>query len=300
MNEMYVSVIIPTYNKKHRLKVVLESFNNQNVSRDDFEVVIVDDGSHDDTKEMIDIIPFNYDIKYITQENQGRSAARNKGIEKSEGNILIFCDDDTIPSESFIDSHRLHHQRSEQSLVHGAIFDLPSLKFFKDPINGIFFEGSDFNADNFTTLLNRVLPSDYIQRSGYLEKNKRISGFEKLIKKLFDEEITALKWMGCTGGNFSVKKCQIVKCGGFDEQFGKRWGCEDLELGYRLYIMGTHFVYCQSAFNYHITHIRGNFKEDIEKSVAMLKKIHPDVSKFDLENLLLGDYTSLHLSEFCI
>lgn len=293
MNEFKVSVVIPTYNKKYRLKVVLESFNFQNVPRNHFEVVLVDDGSSDNTKEMIDQLTLNYDIRYIIQENQGRSAARNKGIEKSEGNILIFCDDDTIPSEFFIANHLSHHQGSEQYLVHGAIYDLPPLKFFKDPINGIFYEESGLNADNFKTLLNKVLPADLGQLSGYLEKNKRVSGFEKLIKRLFDEEITSLKWMACTGGNFSVSKYQLEKCGGFDEQFGKRWGCEDLELGYRLNNIGTQFTYCQSAANFHITHLRAGYKDDIINSVSLLKKIHPDASKFDLENLLLGNYTSL-------
>jgi glycosyltransferase involved in cell wall biosynthesis len=292
MNKIKASVIIPTYNKSHRLKVVLESFNFQKTARNDFEVVLLDDGSIDDTKMMIEQLHFEYNFKYVYQDNGGRSVARNRGIEESKGEILIFCDDDTIPSFSFVTNHILNHLRDEPFLVHGAIFDLVPLKFFKDPVNGVFYEQFGLNNDNFKSLLKNVLPSDLRLLSNYLEKNKRISGFEKLIKRLFDEERDSLKWMACTGGNFSVKKSQIRKCGGFNEQFGKRWGCEDLELGYRLFKIGTRFFYCQDAANYHLTHVRASYKDDISNSVALFKQIHPDAPEFDLENLLLGNYKS--------
>ncbi len=293
MNQIKASIVIPTYNKKHRLKVVLESFNFQNAARSDFEVVLVDDGSNDNTKTMVDEIHFDYNFRYFFQDNQGRSAARNKGIEESKGEILVFCDDDTIPSGSFIESHISNHRLSGQLLVHGVIFDLLPLKFFKDPVNGIFYEIYELDKDNFKSLSKNVLPPDLRLLSNYLEKNKRMSAFEKLIKRLFVEEKNSLKWMACTGGNFSVKKSQLKKCGGFNEQFGKRWGCEDMELGYRLYKLGTQFGYCQEAANYHITHVRGTYKDDISNSVSLFKQIHPDASEIDLENLLLGNYGSL-------
>jgi glycosyltransferase involved in cell wall biosynthesis len=293
MNSIKSSIIIPTYNKIHRLKVVLESFNMQNAAHSDFEVVLVDDGSSDDTKLMIDGMHFNYNFRYFFQENQGRSAARNKGIEEAKGEILIFCDDDTIPSESFVENHISNHQSNKELLVHGAIFDLLPLKFFKDPVNGVFFEVYELDKENYKSLAKNVLPSDLRSFSNYLEKNRRMSGFEKLIKRLFDENRNSLKWMACTGGNFSVKKTQLRKSGVFNEQFGKKWGCEDLELGYRLYKAGTQFEYCQEAINYHITHVRGNYEEDISNSVSLFKRIHPDSSEIDLENLLLGNYRSL-------
>jgi glycosyltransferase involved in cell wall biosynthesis len=293
MNQIKATVVIPTYNKKPRLKVVLESFNFQNANRSDFEVVLVDDGSNDDTKTLIDEIHFDYNFRYFFQDNQGRSAARNKGIEESKGEILVFCDDDTIPSDSFIERHISNHKSSGQFVVHGAIFDLPPLKFFKDPVNGVFYDTYGADKDKFKSLSKNILPPDLRLLSNYLEKNKRISGFEKLVKRLFDEGKNSLKWMACTGGNFSVKKSQLQKSGGFNEQFGKKWGCEDLELGYRLYKLGTQFRYCHEADNYHITHVRGSYQEDISNSVSLFKQIHPDASEIDLENLLLGNYGSL-------
>ncbi len=89
-----VSVIIPTYNRSHFLSRAIKSVLNQTFQ--DFELIIVDDGSTDNTKEVIE----NFQekdkrIKYIWQKNSGGPAkTRNKGIEKSEGEYIAFLDDD--------------------------------------------------------------------------------------------------------------------------------------------------------------------------------------------------------------
>lgn len=293
MCRIKASVIIPTYNKNSRLKIVLEAFNMQKSTEGGFEVILIDDGSTDDTKLMIDHNNFDYNFKYLYQNNQGRSAARNKGIDEARGEILIFCDDDTVPSTDFINGHIKNHNKSEPCVIHGAIYDLPNLKFFKDPVNGIFYDSYGTNNENFKSLLKNILPSDPQSLSTFLDKNKRFSGFEKLIKRLFDEDKKTLQWISCTGGNFSVEKNQIKKSGTFNEQFGKRWGCEDLELGYRLYKTGTKFVYSLESANFHLTHVRGSYKDDITNAVSLFKILHTDAAAVDLENLLLGNYDSL-------
>ncbi|MDX2435320.1 MAG: glycosyltransferase [Desulfobacterales bacterium] len=87
---MQVSVIIPTYNRAQRLGKAIDSVLVQ--SHQDFELIVVDDGSEDNTDELIE--NYNSDIVYIRQENSGAAAARNRGIEKARYNLLAFLDSD--------------------------------------------------------------------------------------------------------------------------------------------------------------------------------------------------------------
>lgn len=87
-----VSVCIPTYNRKEYLKETLESVFAQTYR--DYEVVIIDDGSTDGTDQMIKQI--DGPIKYFHQENHGVSDARNKLIDKAEGEYITFIDSDDI------------------------------------------------------------------------------------------------------------------------------------------------------------------------------------------------------------
>lgn len=94
-----ISVIIPTYNRAHSLLRALESVLTP--ARSDYEVIIVDDGSTDDTYEVLK--PYVSDnVKYFHQENKGVSAARNFGSTKATKDYLLFLDsDDEIISSYF-------------------------------------------------------------------------------------------------------------------------------------------------------------------------------------------------------
>lgn len=86
-----VSVIIPTYNRAHLLERAIRSVLNQTFQ--DFELIVVDDGSTDETNKIIGI--FNLDIYYIRHDkNKGVSAARNTGLRYSKGNYIAFLDSD--------------------------------------------------------------------------------------------------------------------------------------------------------------------------------------------------------------
>ena len=88
-----VSVIVPTYNRARMVVESVESVLAQSFS--DFEVIVVDDGSTDTTREVISAFTDDR-IHYIYQDNRGRSAARNRGIEASEGEYLAFLDSDDL------------------------------------------------------------------------------------------------------------------------------------------------------------------------------------------------------------
>lgn len=87
-----VSIIIDTYNYGCFIEKAIESVLKQNFPKDEIEIIIVDDGSTDDTKERVKKY-LNY-VKYIYQENKGQAAAFNTGISVSKGEIICFLDSD--------------------------------------------------------------------------------------------------------------------------------------------------------------------------------------------------------------
>jgi len=98
---MMFSIIIPVYQVEKYLEQCLESVLNQNFT--DYEVILIDDGSKDNSGKICDDYASKYsNIEVIHQTNSGLSVARNKGIEKAKGDYLIFIDsDDYIASNSF-------------------------------------------------------------------------------------------------------------------------------------------------------------------------------------------------------
>ena len=87
-----VSVIIPTHNRAKFLIDALCSVDSQTMKP--FEIIVVDDGSTDDTKKILSNSHFK--VEYIYQKNGGPAAARNAGIARARGNIIAFLDDDDL------------------------------------------------------------------------------------------------------------------------------------------------------------------------------------------------------------
>jgi len=92
-NSDLVSVIIPTYNREHLIKRSAQSVLNQ--SYKNLELIIVDDGSTDNTRKVVDSIK-DERIIYINQKNQGACVARNKGIDNAKGKYIAFQDSDDV------------------------------------------------------------------------------------------------------------------------------------------------------------------------------------------------------------
>lgn len=89
----FFSIIIPTYNRADRIGQTIQSVLKQEFG--DWELIIIDDGSQDDTKSVISTF-IDSRIKYIYQENAERGAARNNGVRKAEGNYVFFLDSDDL------------------------------------------------------------------------------------------------------------------------------------------------------------------------------------------------------------
>lgn len=97
--ESLISVIVPVYNTGKYVLNCIQSIINQTYK--DLEIIIVDDGSNDNTRDIVSLVEDDR-ITYIYQENQGVSAARNNGLEHSKGDYITFIDsDDTIFPEMY-------------------------------------------------------------------------------------------------------------------------------------------------------------------------------------------------------
>jgi glycosyltransferase involved in cell wall biosynthesis len=102
-NEVRVSIVIPTFNRKESLVRTLSSLFNQTFPKENFEIIVVD-GSTDDTEKMIqEIIKSHSNLRYIRQVDKGAASARNLGIINSKGEIIGFTDDDCVVDQYWIE-----------------------------------------------------------------------------------------------------------------------------------------------------------------------------------------------------
>ena len=120
-----VSVIISTYNQPEWLKKVLIGYQQQTFNN--FEIIIADDGSTEETKAIIEQLSdnSNFTIKHVWQEDEGFRKTRilNKAIKKSKASYLIFTDGDCIPRADFVETHL--KLKKENSFLSGGYFKLP-------------------------------------------------------------------------------------------------------------------------------------------------------------------------------
>lgn len=117
----FVSVVIPTYNRASLLPKLLESLMRQTYPADRFEVIVVDDGSKDETEQVVrkftDSAPFS--VIYLHQQRKGPAAARNLGIRHSRGEIIAFADSDVTVSEDWIENAVKHFKKNSVDGVEG-------------------------------------------------------------------------------------------------------------------------------------------------------------------------------------
>ena len=94
-DQYFFSIVIPTYNRGELLSNAINSILSQEFS--DFEVIVVDDGSTDNTRELVeDLVKKNQSIKYFFKINEERSIARNYGIMRALGRYISFLDSDDL------------------------------------------------------------------------------------------------------------------------------------------------------------------------------------------------------------
>ncbi|NES68247.1 MAG: glycosyltransferase family 2 protein [Okeania sp. SIO2D1] len=149
---MFFSVVIPTYNRKPILEKCLRALENQDYDRPiiDYEVIVVDDGSTDDTIPWLETEAKEFPhVRLFSQSHQGPAAARNLGVEQAKGDFIIFIDSDLVVTDSFLQSHAnsLVSAGGENVFTYGRVintcnFDFPTSEPYKL---------TDFSAAFFAT-----------------------------------------------------------------------------------------------------------------------------------------------------
>lgn len=249
------SFVIPTYNRKELLKNTLEALNRQDgYGWDDYEVIVVDDGSDDGTCDYIKGINRSFELKYVYLErslNSSRSRARNCGWRAAQGEIIVFIDSDIIVGNN----HLLELDRcfnldsnivvigNRLKLPKGAVIDFDNLHH-------------SFGFNRFKT---RLLDITY-----YI--------YERLSYNMAFIRVPGYLLPSC---NAAIPKKYLERVNGFDENF-KGWGHEDCELGYRLQLIeGLKFVINSKMDVFHQCHEPNEGSGEGDKNMNYLKKKHP-------------------------
>ncbi|MBQ7341715.1 MAG: glycosyltransferase [Alistipes sp.] len=218
-----ISIIIATYNRARQLIGALESLVKQDLPTAEWECVVVDNNSQDDTQEMFARFVAehpDFNLRIVREEQQGLSFARNRGIEESRGEIVAIIDDDEVVNKEFASAY---------------------LKLF------------DKCADA-TAAGGRVVPRYPSGRPSWLSHFTEMpianpTDLGDKIRKFPKGKIPA-------GGNMAFRREILLKYGGFDTSLGrigsKLTGGEESDLFERLAKDGVEFWYAPDAVIYHI------------------------------------------------
>lgn len=101
--QVRVSVIVPTYNNADILPKCLDALMAQDFPHDQYEIIVVDDGSRDATSQIVSQYTQKTPlVQYLYQPNQGPASARNQGVRRANGDIIMFTDDDCEPERNWV------------------------------------------------------------------------------------------------------------------------------------------------------------------------------------------------------
>lgn len=115
-----LSVIIPTCNRKSLLRQALESLVAQGLPGDAYEVIVVDDGTPGGVEELLEL-SLPYRLTILKQQNSGATSARNRGAQHSQGEVLVFLDDDIAIHPGGLAALLAHCQQNENTVYLGAL-----------------------------------------------------------------------------------------------------------------------------------------------------------------------------------
>ncbi len=116
-----LSIIVPAYNSSDYIKECISSVLMQKTSYN-YELIVINDGSKDDTLEKINLFKENKHLKIINQENKGFSGARNRGIDESLGKYIMFLDSDDLLCENSIEKLIKTAKGKKADIVQGSYY----------------------------------------------------------------------------------------------------------------------------------------------------------------------------------
>ncbi len=213
-----LSVVIPTFNRRPVLERSLSALLDQDLPADDFEIIVVDDGSTDDTSELLRGWKAHCAFCALQSPHRGVSSARNLGVQAASGDLILFLDDDLIGAQDLLRQHCTSHLPYETCIVNGRIRTAPN------------------SAKTVVRHLTEL--SD----PAYLSMGPAMDGHDP---KSIPPGITVIPSIA----NSSMPRDLLLRSGGFDEQI---LAGEDLELKLRLWKMGASFRYQSAAVAYEL------------------------------------------------
>ncbi|ELS02660.1 putative glycosyltransferase [Xenococcus sp. PCC 7305] len=182
---MYISIVIPTYNRLPILRKCLAILEKQSFDANmiqEYEIILVDDGSTDHTIEWLADHKNQFPhIKTFQQNHQGPAAARNLGIEKAEGDTIIFIDSDLVVTESFLQAHAdallagAEKTNSDRIFTYGAVINTCN---FENPTSEP-YKITDFSAAYFATG-NVAIAKKWLEKAGKFDTQFHLYGWEDL------------------------------------------------------------------------------------------------------------------------
>ncbi|NVJ60603.1 MAG: glycosyltransferase family 2 protein [Gammaproteobacteria bacterium] len=261
---MKLNVVFTTYNSTEWLKKVLWGFNFQTYQ--DFEIIVADDGSTDETKQLIDEMreSTGMSIRHIWHEDNGFQKCRilNKALLNASCDYVVLTDGDCIPRKDFLEVHAEYAARGRY--LSGSYYKLPMSTS----------ETIDFDD----VKSGRCFDVKWLQENGLPKSRKTLKiNTSRKWAKLFNR-LTPTK-CNLKGSNASVWLDDVLAINGFDERM--QWGGLDREFGVRLINHGikpTHVRY--DAVCVHLDHARG-YKDP--EMVKRNKQLRLDNAKYGVK-----------------
>jgi len=246
-----VSVIIPTYNRSKLLDYSLLSLQQQDIDKSRFEVIVADDGSSDDSRDVVQKHAKEMNIKYVYQEDKGYrpASARNMGILASEGQICLFIDSGVLLNSNCIRQHSDFYSRMHEKVaVIGYVY------------------GFERTHDSELKLMELIDPTNASEAILKISKDEIFFDIRDEHYVKYNDQIQDLPapWYYFWTCHVSVPRLELISAGLFDEKYDGRWGVEDNDLALRLGQRGIKIHFLRSAEAIHYPHDKNKQERRIE------------------------------------
>jgi len=258
VNPLPVSLIMATCDKREYLALTLESLTAQTHRR--FEVVLCDDGTRGGVADIVDRFRDRLDLHLVVQENRGRGPARNAALDRADGDLIVFIDDDRMAAPGFVAAHAAAARDNlgtigwkRRALTWWRPGLLPLDR--RDVLRTLERVGDPTALEAPRHLLTPgELAADPASALARTELGDEPDNHHAVIDHYGPElEGFRFAWALATTANLAVPRNAVKEAGGFDEAF-TGWGLEDTDLSYRLHQAGLRFRVEPEAVNYHQIH----------------------------------------------
>lgn len=181
VHSLFFSVIIPTYNRLPILQKCLAALSQQQLtSPHTYEVIVVDDGSTDDTIPWVQAQSWPH-LQHCCQSHQGAAAARNLGLQMAQGDTIVFIDSDLVVTEPFLQTHAEALESAQQQFGHDRLFTygrvIQTCNFAEPTATP--YKLSDYSAAYFATG-NVAIARHWLEEAGGFDPNFQQYGWEDL------------------------------------------------------------------------------------------------------------------------